>query len=57
MIRFLTLIFIFLASCSSQNIVKDYDFNLIYSDDMSFDEFRIKIEEYTKKSPYPNIDD
>ena len=55
--RFLTLILFFLASCSSQNIVKDYDFNLIYSNDMSFDEFRIKIEEYAKNSPYPNIDD
>ena len=28
-----------------------------FSKDMGFDEFKIKLEEYGKNSPYPNIDD
>ena len=28
-----------------------------FSNDLSFDEFKIKLEEYANNSPYPNIDD
>tara|TARA_X000001036_G_scaffold221550_1_gene207329 strand:+ start:99 stop:260 length:162 start_codon:yes stop_codon:yes gene_type:complete len=47
------LILIFLVSCSSNNIRKSFDF----SNQMNFDEFKIKLEEYAKNNPYPNIDD
>ena len=47
------LILIFLVSCSSNNIRKSFDF----SNQMNFDEFKIKLEEYSKYSPYPNIDE
>ena len=43
----------FLVSCSSNNFKKDINF----SDEMSFDEFRIKLEEYAISNPYPKIDD
>ena len=46
-------ILIFLVSCSSSNTRNDFDF----SNQMSFDEFKIKLEEYAKNNPYPNIDD
>ena len=43
----------FLASCSSNNFKK----NINFSDEMSFEEFRIKLKEYAIINPYPNIDD
>ncbi len=46
------IIIFFFTSCSSNNIKKDFDF----SNDMSFDEFKFKLEEYSKNNPYPNID-
>ena len=50
--RFIIFLLFFLASCSSS--IERNDFNI--SDDMSFDEFRIKLEEYAINNPYPNID-
>ena len=43
----------FLFSCS-QNISRA---NFDFSDELTFDEFKLKLEEYAKKTPYPNIDD
>tara|TARA_Y100001954_G_scaffold204094_1_gene225232 strand:- start:1166 stop:1303 length:138 start_codon:yes stop_codon:yes gene_type:complete len=37
----------------NNNSKKSYNF----SDEMTFDEFRLKLEEYAKNSPYPNPDD
>ncbi len=52
MIRFLLLSIFFLASCSSNNIRN----NINFSDEMSFEEFKIQLEEYVKNNPYPKID-
>ncbi len=51
--KFLFVIVFFLNSCTSN--ISRVDFN--FSDEMSFDEFKIKLEEYAKNNPYPNIDD
>tara|TARA_A100000164_G_C21351839_1_gene515718 strand:+ start:322 stop:483 length:162 start_codon:yes stop_codon:yes gene_type:complete len=51
--KFYLIILIFLVSCSSNNIRKNFDF----SHQMNFEEFKIKLEEYAKNNPYPNIDD
>ena len=53
MSKFLLITIFFLASCSSNNIRNDINF----SDKMSFEEFRIQLEEYAKDNPYPKIDD
>ena len=50
-------LFIFLISCSSlnsnYNVKKEtVDFNK----ELSFDEFKKLLIKYTKKNPYPNID-
>ena len=44
---------IFLASCTSNNVNNNIlDFNM----DLTFDEFKILLEEYNKKKGYPDID-
>ena len=50
--KYILLILIFLASCSSNTARNDFD----VSDEMSFEEFRIKLEEYALNNPYPKID-
>ncbi len=56
--KILLIFLLLLTSCSSsKNIsdktIKDFEF----SKEMSFDEFKVKLEEYAKINPYPNIDD
>ena len=50
---FFLIFYLFLVSCSPLISTND----LSFSDDMTFDEFKVKLEEYAKKNPYPNIDD
>ena len=52
------LIFFLLSGClysqnSNINAVSDINF----SDDLTLEEFKLKLEEYANNSPYPNIDD
>ena len=51
------LTFFLLSGCSyNQTEVKDNFANVNFSNDLSFEEFKIKLENYAKNSPYPNID-
>ena len=44
---------IFLTACTSKNVNNNIlDFNM----DLTFDEFKILLEEYNKKKGYPEID-
>ena len=52
------LIFLLLSGCvykqnTNINAVSDINF----SDDLTLEEFKLKLEEYANNSPYPNIDD
>ena len=51
------LIFFLLTSCSikSPEVKKNVQ-NIIFSEDLTLEEFKIKLEEYSKFSLYPNID-
>ena len=54
----LLIIFFLTASCSMNNDKLENNFSDInFSDDMTFEEFKNKLEEYAENSPYPNIDD
>ena len=56
MIKRLLFLILFLNSCSGNsekvNLQNDFQFN----DDLSFEEFKTKLDEYAIKNPYPNID-
>ena len=53
MIRLVIIVLFFLCSCSPQISRNALDFK----DDMTFDEFEKKLDNYAKSNPYPNIDD
>ena len=48
---FIILTLFFLISCSS-NVARN---NFSLTNDMSFQEFKIKLNEYAENNPYPNI--
>ena len=53
----LLIIFFLTASCLMNNDKLEKNFSDInFSDDMTFEEFQNKLEEYAENSPYPNID-
>ena len=52
------LIFLLFSGCAYNqntniNVVSDINF----SDDLTLEEFKLKLDEYANNSPYPNIDD
>ena len=53
----LLIIFFLTASCSMNNEKLENFSDINFSDDMTFEEFQNKLEEYAENSPYPNIDD
>ncbi|MBD1140722.1 hypothetical protein IDH20_00945 [Pelagibacterales bacterium SAG-MED39] len=51
--KFIILAFFLFVSCGSSPTKNKLDF----SDISNFDKFMLKLENYAKNSPYPNIDD
>ena len=52
------LIFLLLSGCiNNQNANINVVSDLNFSDDLTLEEFKLKLEEYANNSPYPNIDD
>ena len=53
----LLITFIIITGCSTYNDkLSNNNLDIKFSDNMSFEEFRVKLEEYANKSSYPNID-
>ena len=52
----LLITFIIITGCSSYNDKLSNNQDIKFSDNMSFEEFKVKLEEYANNSPYPNID-
>ena len=52
------LIFLLLSGCVyNQNLKNNAVSDINFSDDLTLEEFKLKLEEYANNSPYPNIDD
>ena len=50
-------IFLFLLSCSSsQNEINSNNSKMNFSEDLTLEQFKIKLEDYANNNPYPNID-
>ena len=54
--RFILIFFLF-SGCVYNQIEKVNNYsNIIFSDDLSLEEFKTKLEKYAIQNPYPNID-
>ena len=49
------MILLFLTSCSSNQEISNQE--ILFNDQMTIDEFKLKLNEYVKKSKFPNIDE
>ena len=54
--KIIILIILFLPSCSNYINKKDSQDNIIFSRDMTFNEFKLNLEKYAKESTYPDLD-
>ena len=52
--KILVMIIFFLISCTSSSTKKN---EFTYSDEMTFEQFKLKLNEYVKNSPYPDINE
>ena len=56
--KYFLILLLLLNSCViKKNEISNEKLNFNFSDEMTFDEFKIKLEEYSKNTSYPNIDD
>ena len=49
------MILLFLTSCSANQEISNRE--ILFNDQMTMDEFKLKRSEYVKKSKFPNIDE
>ena len=54
--KFLPILMIFLSCCSTNSYQEDLSNDFKFSKSMSFEEISLILEQYTKNSKYPNID-
>ncbi len=53
----LIMIFFLFSGCAYNQAENNYNsYDIKFSDDLSFEEFRIKLEVYATNAPYPDID-
>ena len=55
--RFILIFFLFSGCVYSQNENINAVSDINFSDDLTLEEFKLKLDEYANNSPYPNIDD
>ena len=55
--KYMLILLLLLNSCViKKNKVSNKQLDLNFNEEMTFEEFKIKLEEYSNNSPYPNID-
>ena len=55
--KYMLIFLISLNSCSNNKINNQLDYKFIVDNDITFEEFKLKLDEYAKISGYPNIND
>jgi len=55
--KFILIFFLFSGCVYSQNENTNAVSDINFSDDLTLEEFKLKLDEYANNSPYPNIDD
>ena len=55
--KFILIFFLFSGCVYSQNENINAVSDINFSDDLTLEEFKLKLNEYANNSPYPNIDD
>ena len=55
--RFLIIFFLLIGCSTNQNKVNNNLVDFSYDEDLSFEEFKIKLEVYAVNNQYTNIDD
>ena len=54
--KYMLILLLLLNSCViKKNKVLNKHLDLNFNEEMTFEEFKIKLEEYSNNSPYPNI--
>ena len=54
--KYMLILLLLLNSCViKKNKALNKQLDLNFNEEMTFEEFKIKLEEYSKNSPYPNI--
>ena len=54
--KYILILLLLLNSCViKKNKVLNKQLDLNFNEEMTFEEFKIKLEEYSNNSPYPNI--
>ncbi len=52
--KILVIILFFFMSCTSSSPKKN---ELTFSNEMTFDQFKLKLNEYVKNNPYPDVNE
>ena len=56
--KYCLILLLLMNTCAiKENKVSNEQLDLNFNNEMTFDEFKIKLKEYSNNSPYPNIDD
>jgi hypothetical protein len=55
--KFILIFFLFSGCVYNQNANINAVSDINFSNDLTLEEFKLKLEEYANNSPYPNIDD
>ena len=55
--KFILILLLFSGCVYNQNANINAVSNINFSDDLTLEEFKLKLEEYANNSPYPKIDD
>tara|TARA_Y100001935_G_scaffold88144_1_gene73098 strand:- start:2076 stop:2249 length:174 start_codon:yes stop_codon:yes gene_type:complete len=52
----LTLLFFFITSCSNNSFNDEKKIDINFNNEMTFNDYKAKLDEYAEQGYYPNID-